>query len=162
VLCPSCEDEIKQGAKFCGSCGEATPKVSKNSAGHLTTRQAREWLDEVGVDVGDDWYVCGVEIGNRTQDVVILLAVDDDGDTGLDSLHLWSGIAPKSINFKKAVTAVSEMSSWGMTERGENWELSSFLFIESLTSTDYLEKYVHWMAIQADKIEEALTGDDYY
>jgi hypothetical protein len=34
------------------------------------------------------------------------------------------------------------------------------LVVESLTSIDEFERYVDWLAIQADRIEEMLTGDD--
>lgn len=160
TLCRECGAELKQGAKFCGSCGKPVPQQVQAVARHLTTQEVLEWLEEQGSSIDDDLYFLERPVQQRTQGVVVLVALGEDDDTAYDSLTLWSAFAPAKVNTKKALEVAAAVATWGVCVRGETLELQNLLFVESLTSIDELERYVDWLAIQADKIEEILTGKD--
>ena len=159
-MCSQCEKEIKSGAKFCAFCGKPAPQKTQSSTTHLTTTEVYEWLADQGSEIDEDLYFVERPVNERTQGVLVFVSVDDDGDTAYDSVHMWSSFASTKVNSKRALDAVTSLASWGMIVRGDDLQLRNLLFVESLTSIHDFERYVDWLAIQADKIEETLTGKD--
>ena len=164
MKCVSCGSKLDEKAKFCAGCGTPAPKKAEVGGTHLTTDVLLDHLREEGEDLGDLVFQVGGELHNgRSQSVFITVNIDEDGETEYDKLSLYSYFAPANFNAKRAIAAVN--GRWfGVTNDGGDggFQLTTSLRIETLTSLESFSEYVLWIAMQADTLEEELTGSDVF
>lgn len=164
MFCESCGAKLDGKAKFCGGCGTPAPKKDALVATHLTTDELIDHLREEGEELTDSLFKVLVTFtDDRTQLVFVTVERNEDGDTEYDKVTLHSMFAPEKFNAKKAIAAVN--GRWfGVTNDGGTggFQLTTSLMVETLTSVEGFGLTVFWLGMQADALEQELTGDDVY
>ena len=159
-----CGAKLEATDRFCTGCGAPTPKKEDRDGGHLTTQELLAHLRNEGKDLdGLHFKLTYTFPDNRSQNVFVVLDIDQDGDTEFDTVTLYSFFASKNFNPEAAVAAVD--GRWfGVTNDGGDggYQLVTSLRVETLTSLDSFEQYVFWLGRQADSLEEELTATDHY
>lgn len=162
--CPQCGAKLGAADRFCTGCGTPTPKKEDRNGGHLTTRELLAHLRKEAKDLdGLHFKQTCTFPDNRSQNVFVVLEVDQDGDTAFDKVSLYSYFASENFNPEAAVAAVD--GRWfGVTNDGGDggFQLVTSLRIETLTALDSFDQYVYWLGRQADSLEEELTATDLY
>lgn len=162
--CSQCGAKLGAADRFCTGCGTPTPTKEDRNGGHLTTQELLAHLRKEAKDLdGLHFKQTCTFPDNRSQDVFVVLEVDQDGDTEFDEVSLYSYFAPENFNPEAAVAAVD--GRWfGVTNDGGDggFQLVTSLRIETLTSLGSFDQYVYWLGRQADSLEEELTATDHY
>jgi len=156
--CHSCESPIKVGAKFCPSCGA---KIEQESANPETTMSSVvDFLRVECEELDDGVFKTLVPIRDGRSQIVFVIPVEDEnGETGLDDLVIWSNFALANKVKVKEVLAL-DLGGLGIQQLGDYLAVQTAIRPWQLRNLDALAWIITRVGLIADNLEELLLGTD--